>query len=487
MKRKFSLLLTLALVLTQMVGCGFLGGKVDAESLVVNGINKVADAKSSDLNFGMKMDMAIEESEITVDLGVEADMNLQKEGELTYTDGYMKVSMLGMSEKFEYKSWDKIEGDKAYSYRYDETSDVWLVSETDVEDDSEQLSGTEWFSLLKDAELKEVESKDDGYVVTGLMGSSDFDSLTNGMVSSLVGDMSGTDIDEDDIQFKTTLTFDRDSKDIVKMEFVAEDIEVEDGVVFNELSVTMKFKSLNEKLGLEIPKSVLEDAVSIGDIDQYLTDSGLDELGDLGDFGFASGDFGSDSGDFITNEPEETNINPVSVTSNLSFQHMKFYINGKEYELGKTTLQDLLNDDLDLDDDTMLKLEGQLKPEKSTELVCIENGEYEIAAYVEAVNFTDEPVAVKNVPIAYISFDMFDYSGNPNKMVSVGIDHNLTKDEAIAKFGEPTYEYSDEYNGKSYETIEYEVDSKSFEYETYGYRFEFTDGVLQEIIVTYMP
>ena len=137
MRKKFASALIASLVLTQLTGCS-LFQKVTAEDLVIDGFNTLANAESYDLDMELIVGVKAEVEEgVNMDMGINADINIEGEEDITHFKGDMGIEFMGMSMTEELESWVEVDGDTTYTYDYSAEDDAWYVSEEDTEDEDE--------------------------------------------------------------------------------------------------------------------------------------------------------------------------------------------------------------------------------------------------------------------------------------------------------------------------------------------------------------
>ena len=173
----------------------------------------------------------------------------------------------------------------------------------------------------------------------------------------------------------------------------------------------------------------------------------------------------------------------------VDFDDMHFYVNGKKYTLGKTTLQELIDDGVPFDENDLPNAENNVKPNHVSENFRIRLDKY-WSALVSTINATDENKKANELVINEIAF--------PNKpdqkqdILSFEFPIDLKQEDLVAVEGKPEGDngeyknYSDE--DKKYVTDTYKYYKKSEKY--YGnnsFIFEFVNGDLNRITMEYRP
>ncbi len=190
-----------------------------------------------------------------------------------------------------------------------------------------------------------------------------------------------------------------------------------------------------------------------------------------------------------TPEPtEEPTAEPVAEdVQYVNFDKMHFWINGVEFVLGESTLQDMIDSGVvpfraeDLED-----AKNNLKKNYESAGFRIDLGEY-WSAQVYVLNDTDEGKPTNECYISKIYL--------PNKpdrtqdILKFDFPLTMTMDELKANAGEPeadNYRHYDGDNGYYSDTFKYTRPSTKYYGNSY-YSFEYTKGELTYVYINYMP
>ncbi len=190
-----------------------------------------------------------------------------------------------------------------------------------------------------------------------------------------------------------------------------------------------------------------------------------------------------------TPEPtEEPTAEPVAEdVQYVNFDKMHFWINGVEFVLGESTLQDMIDSGVvpfraeDLED-----AKNNLKKNYRSAPFRIDLGEY-WSAQVYVLNDTDEGKPTNECYINEIYL--------PNKpdrtqdILKFDFPLTMTMDELKANAGEPeadNYRHYDGDNGYYSDTFKYTRPSTKYYGNSY-YSFEYTKGELTYVYINYMP
>lgn len=190
-----------------------------------------------------------------------------------------------------------------------------------------------------------------------------------------------------------------------------------------------------------------------------------------------------------TEEPtEEPTAEPAAEdVQYVNFDKMHFWINGVEFVLGESTLQDMIDSGVvpfraeDLED-----AKNNLKKNYQSAGFRIDLGEY-WSAQVYVLNDTDEGKPTNECYINEIYL--------PNKpdqtqdILKFDFPLNMTMDELKANAGEPeadNYRHYDGDNGYYSDTFKYTRPSTKYYGNSY-YSFEYVKGELNYVYINYMP
>ena len=163
---------------------------------------------------------------------------------------------------------------------------------------------------------------------------------------------------------------------------------------------------------------------------------------------------------------------------------MHFYINGEKYTLGKTTLQEMIDDGVPFKDDDIANAGNNINPSTESGGFKITLAEY-CSAQVYVLNDTSENKKASECYISKIYLPTSQQDGQT--ILSFEFPTSATEEEIRANAGEPTKENQyDGSNGYVSRKIEYTRESNTY-IGDYGYTFEFANGTLQYITIDYMP
>ncbi len=165
---------------------------------------------------------------------------------------------------------------------------------------------------------------------------------------------------------------------------------------------------------------------------------------------------------------------------------MSFSINGKEYVLGQTTLQEMIDDGVPFDQGDLEDAENNLQSNYSTSF-SIELGEYWNAS-VYVMNDTDAGKKANECFISEIYLPV--HEDETQDVLTFSFPLDITPEELVAAAGEPDekdhYESDDADSDYYTDTYEWVKESERY-YGDSSYEFEFVRGVLGYFTMEYTP
>ncbi len=179
-----------------------------------------------------------------------------------------------------------------------------------------------------------------------------------------------------------------------------------------------------------------------------------------------------------TKEPE-----PASDVVYVNFENMHFYINGIEFVLGKTTLQDMIDAGVPFRADDLENAENNLPKNYQSQGFRIELGEY-YSAQVYVFNDTD---AGKKMSECYVNEIYLPINLNIEQdILRFDFPLDMTMEQLIANSGEP--DENRHYGDESWysDTLTYKHASEKYLLGS-KFNFEYQNGVLKYITITYIP
>ena len=182
------------------------------------------------------------------------------------------------------------------------------------------------------------------------------------------------------------------------------------------------------------------------------------------------------------------NPNP-SGAKYVNFDDMSFYINGKKYTLGKTTLQDMIDDGVKFEEDDLENAKNNIKSHYQSSYFKIDPGvKNGCFIWIQVFNETDSGKPANECYVNEILYKVLSDEGAKQKVITFDFPLNLTLDELKANSGEPNEKpYHNEDNPKYiYDTLEWTKKGTKF-WNSNRISFRFTNGALKEVSMTYIP
>lgn len=168
----------------------------------------------------------------------------------------------------------------------------------------------------------------------------------------------------------------------------------------------------------------------------------------------------------------------------VDIDNMQFTVNGHVYTLGKSTLQDMINDGCPFEENDLANAGNNLNSNFQSQGFRINLGEEYWNAQVYTANYTDGNVAAKDCPITEIYLP--NHTDEKQNVLEFAFPLTMTEEDLKNNAGEPTdtSNYDDgDYHQKTYE---YKRDSTEY-FGDAGYKFEFTNRALKYVTIEYLP
>lgn len=281
-----TIILATVMMLGSLIGCG--AERVTAESLLSNAFGS-EEVASLDANVVFDLDMDVDASSLigsdsgtdtTMNFAVSLDCDVQSTKDVAHTEGKATVAVFGTKTKVDIESYTDIKNETAYTYNKD--SDSWVKSDLDsssfgFNNLSDKLSA----DLFDNLTLAERKSKDDDYVVTGIIAYKNIKDFVGEELEDLSESTGTDDLDLDKLSFDVTMNFDKDSKLVKSMTYSIDTKAFDsDDYIINKFEITTTINSINKNNDLSIPKDVEKNAVekdsSFGGVENDLdTDFGV--------------------------------------------------------------------------------------------------------------------------------------------------------------------------------------------------------------------
>ncbi len=186
-----------------------------------------------------------------------------------------------------------------------------------------------------------------------------------------------------------------------------------------------------------------------------------------------------------TPETPETSAPTVAPSGNfIDLDNLQFSINGKTYTLGKTTLQQMIDDGVPFRESDLANANNNLNKNNQSPAFAIELGEY-WSAQVYVFNDTDGNKTMAQCYINEITLPL--KKDKTQDILTFACPLDLTVESLKASAGEPTdSRHYDGDNGYYSDTLKYTKQPTKY-YGYTGYVFDFTKGELNRITIQYLP
>ena len=173
----------------------------------------------------------------------------------------------------------------------------------------------------------------------------------------------------------------------------------------------------------------------------------------------------------------------------IDFEDMHFFVNGKKYTLGQTTLQEMIDDGVPFkESDIKYASEKIKKNTQSFNGFGIDLDKFWSAqVYVMNLSDSEKPMSECVIYRIYLPGIENHYENNAN--LSFDFPYDITMDELVANAGEPKEGDKDHYDGDDgYYTDTYNYKQKSEKYlGSREYSFEYKKGEITKIVISYIP
>lgn len=182
--------------------------------------------------------------------------------------------------------------------------------------------------------------------------------------------------------------------------------------------------------------------------------------------------------------PEATS-EPTEDVKYVDLDHQCFYINGVEYVLGKTTLQDMIDAGVPFDKVDLEDANNNLRKNTRSLSFGIPFSRY-WSAYLYVMNDTNAGKRVNECYISEINYHVSD-EGQTQDILRFDFPFDLTIEQLKANAGEPDNENHSETTYGIYDTLTYKRASKRYFVADTRFQFEFKNGSLVSFKMIYTP
>jgi len=181
-----------------------------------------------------------------------------------------------------------------------------------------------------------------------------------------------------------------------------------------------------------------------------------------------------------------TTPNPSGVKY-INFDEMNFYINGKKFTLGKTTLQDMIDAGVPFKDGELEDAKNNLKSKYQSAPIKLDIGK-NFSASVYVFNDSDSGRPMNECYVNEISFYGSYTKGETQNVLTFDFPFNVTIEDLKANSGDPTEDPYHNDDDPKFIADYLEWTKKGTKYLNRNrYRFEFYNYELRNVSITYFP
>ena len=180
---------------------------------------------------------------------------------------------------------------------------------------------------------------------------------------------------------------------------------------------------------------------------------------------------------------KEKNSKNKSTKSFVDYDNRKLMINGHTYTLGKTTLQEMIDDGVVFDDDFAYRANSIVDADKSDSGTIVLSEGWN--AYVHFSNFEENTTkTLKDCVLSAVYFTVKE--DQEQRIIEFPFSLKMTENKLKKIAGKPTYTSKNKFDDQKIKRYEYKTKSKSH-YTDSGYSFEFVNGKLKYIVMDWTP
>lgn len=182
-------------------------------------------------------------------------------------------------------------------------------------------------------------------------------------------------------------------------------------------------------------------------------------------------------------DSKEKDSKNKSTKSFIDYDNRKLMINGHTYTLGKTTLQEMIDDGVVFDDDFAYRANNIVDADKSDSGTIVLGDNWN--AYVHFSNFEENTTkTLKDCVLSAVYFTVKE--DQEQKIIEFPFSLKMTENKLKKAAGKPTYTSKNKFDDQKIKRYEYKTKSKSH-YMDSGYSFEFVNGKLKYIVMDWTP
>ncbi|MBR2821439.1 MAG: hypothetical protein IKD91_06150 [Clostridiales bacterium] len=170
----------------------------------------------------------------------------------------------------------------------------------------------------------------------------------------------------------------------------------------------------------------------------------------------------------------------------VNFDEMNFYVNGKKFTLGQSTLQDMIDAGVPFDESDLQNAGNNVKSNSGSDVFKIVLGDYYYAR-VYFMNDTEDGKAAKDCFAHEITISID--NDKAQDILTFDFPFTFSMEELIANSGDPNediFHYESDDGSYISDTVKYSKESEKYYNKNY-YEFDFVNGELDSIRMTYIP
>lgn len=182
-------------------------------------------------------------------------------------------------------------------------------------------------------------------------------------------------------------------------------------------------------------------------------------------------------------DSKEKDSKNKSAKSFIDYNNRKLMINGHTYILGKTTLQEMMDDGVVFDDDFAYRANSVVDANKSDSGTIVLSEGWN--TYVHFSNFEENTTkTLKDCVLSAVYFTVKE--DQEQRIIEFPFSLKMTENKLKKIAGKPTYTSKHKFDDQKIKRYEYKTKSKSH-YMDSGYSFEFVNGKLKYIVMDWTP
>lgn len=433
-----------------------------AENILEQYMNNWEKIESYEGAYEMSMKLGIQASDVSTDMEIKIDMDYEVISNpiAMHQEGDMEIKELGISMDMD--SYLLEEDGKIVNYAkynnewmkaaYGEDNAITILNLDEMGENAD--------SYKLENKTEKVNDKET-YVLTATVKGEEMSDVLENLISE--ESLEGLDIDMDlsDIHMNYELNIYKETMLPARMAVMMESND--NSVLYSEEGIEITLEGFEYEMIVNAYDSVNKIEVPEEAKEENGTSSNID----------------------TTNEETTSAREDIANEEMLNLDNMQIQINGKTYTLGKTTLQDMIDDGVPFDEDDIANADNNLNKNSESQGFKIELGEY----WSAQVSFFNDTDTNKKISECYISKVYLPVKQDQTEnILTFSFPLTVTEDELRDSAGEPTEfdEYISDDKKYTSHTLEYKTDSSKY-IRDWGYKFEYINNELEYVTLTWLP